>query len=230
MEQLLAEAIQPEIRTHQNEREPFVTKQHEKLQKLEDKLMAQYVQQNGHGLKSLVNESVMVPMRIDWQYPPVMVRQYTMDVLSHLVHVVAECSFRVGELGTRRLICGLMHRLALIYSIAISAAVADGFDPSNARGFAMQLRAEISFLRTVLVSFETRKASDAFASALSFLHTEKPVPESNETETLIALVQDAAHRAALIIRALGIDPDFSASNVIMENDRPEQSATPPPTI
>ncbi|GBG26072.1 Exocyst complex component SEC5A [Hondaea fermentalgiana] len=248
---LLAEAIQPRLRTQQQRAQGsgnangngngngngassprgadiFVREQQDKFQRLEDKLMAQYVQQNGQGLKALVDEAVAVIQRKDWPNPPSAVRQYTLDVLAHLVHVMAECSFRVGALGTRRLICGLAHRLGLIFSLAVSAAVANGLDASACPGFALQLRAEIAFLRTVLASFETEKATDAFASTLMHLQFREEGSTQNDDAVIVPLVMDATRRAALMVRALGADPSLGAVSIITSAERPPHPPTPPP--
>jgi len=171
------------------------------LSRLEASLMAQYVQQKGQGLKVFVDKAIGFDKGIEtWNDPPTYIRPYSLDIISHFVNVVAECSQRIGPQGTQLLLNGLTQRLALCFSLAVESEIAEILCLQSFPGAVHQLELEIHFLRHVLHDYQTQAASDAFDAVLeTILH------EASGTipQEYLSLIADMEARSHLLVSALG---------------------------
>jgi len=203
LKSLLAQVISSSAKFLADDSEiPLLQSLDENLTQVENSLMAQYVQQNGQGLKAFVDEAFEAGTPEDWPNPPIAVRQYALDILLHLVKVVADCSSRVSTEGSRLLLQGLVERLGLVFSVAISSAqeMLSSSTSEMSEGIKLQVQTEIMFLRKVLRSYETGKAKSAFEVCLAQLGVSSE--QSGDVKSHVeALAQDALFKSKSISKA-----------------------------
>eukprot|EP00516_Mucochytrium_quahogii_P003435 CAMPEP_0203758326 /NCGR_PEP_ID=MMETSP0098-20131031/11082_1 /ASSEMBLY_ACC=CAM_ASM_000208 /TAXON_ID=96639 /ORGANISM=" , Strain NY0313808BC1" /LENGTH=1303 /DNA_ID=CAMNT_0050650679 /DNA_START=159 /DNA_END=4070 /DNA_ORIENTATION=- len=196
VQRLLKSSIDPSMDPHPQESVKGIF---EKFIELETALMARYVQLKGKGLKAIIDEALEFENNInDWPNPPTMVRHYTLDLLMHFVNVVAECSHRVGEDGTKQLIEGLTTRLSTIYFMAIVQLEERGIFLSSI-GAVTQLELELVFIQKSLKPYSVTEAEENFQSAREIL---EQAPGKKPVSSQQHLVDDMLEKSGMLVKSL----------------------------